>query len=158
MVIVVAGILSAIAIPRFQSFYYIKLNGAMKKVVADIRYVQQLAVSEHTNTKLTFNTGADTYTAQKYNQSTNTWVNITDPFTRGNLSINFTTDPQYKMIDIDNTDLSLATLRFTWQGTPQEGTDASPSNLTTERSIVFRYQGNELKVFITPNTGRARMQ
>lgn len=158
MVIVIVGILAALTIPRFQSFYYIKLNGAMKKVIADIRYAQQLAISEHTNTKLVFNIGADTYTAQKYNPNTGTWVNITDPFTRGNLSINFTTDPQYGGIDIFSTGLSSAALRFTWQGTPQEGTDASPSNLIAERPIEFRYNNNALIIYVTPNTGRVRMQ
>jgi len=64
------GILAALAVPRFESFYSIKLNGAVKKVVSDIRYVQQLAVSEHTNTKIVFSAAANTYTAQKYNPAT----------------------------------------------------------------------------------------
>ncbi len=159
MVIVIVGILAALAIPRFQTFYAVKLSGAMKKVVLDIRYTQQLAVSEHTNTKLVFNAAADTYTAQKLNPVTSTWVNITDPFTRGNLNVNFTNDLQYRGIDIFSTNLSSSTLRFNWQGIPQEGPDGSPpADLIVERSIAFRYRNNNLTVYITPNTGRVRVQ
>lgn len=158
MVITIVGILALATIPRFGSFYFLKISGAVKKVTSDIRYVQQLAVSEHTNTKLVFNTAADTYTAQKFNQSTGAWVNITDPFTRGNLSLNFTSDPQYNGIDIWATNLSSSTLRFSWQGIPQEGTDASPSNLIAESWVTFSYKNNSLTIYITPNTGRVRIQ
>lgn len=158
MVITIVGILALVAIPRFGSFYFLKISGAMKKVTSDIRYVQQLAVSEHTDTKLVFNTVTDTYTAQKFNQNTGAWVNIADPFTRGNLSVNFTSDPQYNGIDISGTNLSSSTLRFSWQGIPQEGADASPSNLTAERSVTFIYKNNSLTIYITPNTARVRVQ
>lgn len=155
MVIVIMGILAVLAIPRFDSFYSAKLNGAAKKMVSDIRYVQQLAISEHANTKIVFNTAANTYTAQKYNGSS--WVAITDPFSRGNLTENFNSDPQYSGIDIFATTLSSSTLRFTWQGVPQEGTDAAPVNLAAERSVTFTYRDNTVSVFITPETGRVRM-
>lgn len=157
MVIVIVGILALLAIPRFSSFYSIKLTGAAKKLVSDIRYVQQLAISEHTNTKIVFNAVTNTYTAQKYNSTTGTWVAISDPFSRGNLTQNFNSDPQYGGIDIFVTTLSSSTLRYTWQGIPQEGTDAAPVNLAVERSVTLTFRGNTIAVYITPQTGRVRM-
>ncbi|MFH0790597.1 MAG: type II secretion system protein [Candidatus Omnitrophota bacterium] len=160
MVIVIVAILAVLAVPRFETFYFIKLNGAVKKVVADIRYIQQLAVSEHTDTKLVFNTVTESYSAQKFNPAAGGWVNITDPFTRANLSVNFTTDPQYKGLNISTTNLLSNTLRFDWQGNPQEGTDAAPVNLTVERRVTFIYinSSNNLSIYVTPNTGRVRVE
>lgn len=158
MVLTIVGILALVTIPRFGSFYFLKISGAIKKVISDIRYLQQLAVSEHTDTKLVFNTAADTYSAQKFDQGAGSWVNITDPFTRGNLSLNFNSDPQYSGIDISATNLLSSTLRFSWQGIPQEGADAGPANLTAEGSVTFSYKNNSLTIYITPNTGRVRAQ
>lgn len=155
MVIVIMGILALLAIPRFDTFYSIKLNGAAKKLVSDIRYVQQLAVAEHTNTKIVFNTATETYTAQKYNGSS--WVAIIDPFTRGDLTENFTSDPQFGGVNIFSTTLSSTTLRFTLRGVPQEGPDAGPADITVERSVTFTFRGNTVSIFITPQTGRVRM-
>jgi len=149
MVIVIIGILTGLAIPRFQSFYAIKLTGATQKVVSDLRYVQQIAISRHTNCRIVFSGNA--YTAQEEDPAgSGTWISITDPFTRGNLLVNFNTDLQYRGINIASNNFG-GTLRFNWQGVPQNG-DGVP--LTAEGSISLSYQGNNSTIFVTPNTGR----
>lgn len=150
MVIVVVGILSAVAIPRFQSFYYIKLNGAMKKVIADIRYAQQLAISRHESYNIIFNTADETYEVRRVSDSSY----ASNPFSRGSFIVNFTSDPQYNGIKIDSTSFG-GTLQFDWQGIPRNGAGTA---LGAEESIVFSYQSNIMNIYITPNTGRARMQ
>jgi len=155
MVIVIVGILTGLAIPRFQSFYAIKLTGATQKVVSDLRYVQQIAISRHTNTRLVFNAGSEIYNAQEESpQGSGNWINITDPFTRSNLQVNFNTDLQYRGIDIASTNFG-GTLRFDWEGVPR---NASGAPLTTEGSISLSYQGNNSTIYVTPNTGRVRRQ
>ncbi len=157
MVMVIIGVLAALAIPRFSSFYNIKFNSAIKKVVSDIRYAQQLAVARHESYKIIFNTSNETYRALRVSDGTA----VQDPFTRQPLDpwVNFSTDPQYKGINIFSTSLSGTTLRFNWQGLPQEGSsDVSPTDLPSERSVTFQYKGNNLSVYITPNTGRLRIQ
>jgi prepilin-type N-terminal cleavage/methylation domain-containing protein len=54
MVIVIIGILSAVAIIK-NPFNSIKLNRSVIKVIADIRYVQKLAISNQTRAGITFN-------------------------------------------------------------------------------------------------------
>jgi len=164
MVIVIVGILAGLAMPRFDSFYFMKLSGAMKKVSSDIRYAQQLAISQHADSRIEFS--GNTYRGCYCNEadgacttgacgSTN-WSAITDPFTRGNLLVNFNTDPQYSGITISNPSFGgTATLRFDWMGVPQ---NANGANLTTEGSVNFSYKGNTSSIAVTPNTGRVRAQ
>jgi prepilin-type N-terminal cleavage/methylation domain-containing protein len=151
MVIVIVGILAALAMPRFQSFYYIKFNGAMKKVIADIRYVQQLAVSRHESYNIIFDTASETYEVRRV--SDNSYA--INPFSRSNFIVDFNTDPQYKGINIVSADFGggSSTLRFDWQGIPRNGADTP---LSSEGSISFSYQGNTIVIYITPNTGRVK--
>jgi type II secretory pathway pseudopilin PulG len=148
MVIVIVGILAASSIPRFQSFYYIKLNGAMKKVASDIRYAQQLAISRHESYNIIFNTATEAYEIRRV--SDNSYA--TNPFSRGNFIVNFTSDPQYNGIKIDSTSFG-GTLQFDWQGIPRNGAGTA---LSAEGSVAFSYQGNAMTINITPNTGRVR--
>ncbi|MDO8748265.1 MAG: prepilin-type N-terminal cleavage/methylation domain-containing protein [Candidatus Omnitrophota bacterium] len=166
MVIVILGILAALTIPRFNSFYGIKLAGAMKSVVSDIRYVQQFAVSHHADSRIEFNTAANSYQACYCNEADGAcasgsctiganWSAIPDPFTRGGLGINFTSDLQYRGIVISSPNFNGSTLRFNWQGIPQ---DAGGTNLTGEGSVNFSYQGNSEIIYVTPATGRIGIQ
>jgi prepilin-type N-terminal cleavage/methylation domain-containing protein len=123
MVMVIIAILAAWSIPRFDSFYSIKLSGAMKKVISDIRYVQQVAIARHTNTRIVFNKTTDVYAAEEESPAgSNSWISIKSPFARGDLTVNYATDPQYKGIDITNVNFNSSnTLQFKWQGDPVSG-------------------------------------
>lgn len=148
MVLVIVGILAGLAIPRFDSFYSIKLDASMKKVVSDIRYAQQIAVSRHGNCRIVFNPASDTYSAEEQLTLGGPWSGIKDPFTKANLVMNFQTDPQYKGIDIVNANFNSSnTLQFDWQGVPQAGGNAT-----------FNCQGNIRVVTVEQNTGRVRVQ
>lgn len=160
MVIVIIGILAAVAVPRFNAFYALKLDGTMKKARSDIRYVQQLAISRHADTRIVFDAANNSYSASYCTAAGgvcgSSWAAITDPFTRGNLQTYFNTDPQYGGIDITSASFGGgSTLRFDWQGVPQ---NSARTNLAAEGSAVFSYQGNSNTIYITPNTGRVRVQ
>lgn len=167
MVTVIIGIMAALIIPKFNSFYGIKLSGAMKSVVSDIRYIQQFAISRHADSRVEFNTAAESYQACYCNQaggvcttgsctSGANWSPVASPFTRANLRTNFTSDPKYGGINIASANFGGGTtLRFNWQGTPQ---DVNRANLTSEGSASFSYQGNIKTIYVNPNTGRIRTQ
>jgi prepilin-type N-terminal cleavage/methylation domain-containing protein len=149
MVMVIMAILTAWTIPRFESLYSIKLSGAMKKVVSDVRYVQQIAISRHTNTRMIFNKTTDVYVAEEEVPSgSNTWVSIKSPFTRGNLTVNYATDPQYKGINITDVNFnSTNTLQFKWLGEPVSG-----------GRVDFEYKQNTNSIFVQNTTGIVRAQ
>ena len=157
MVIVIIGILAAIAIPRVTSFHSIMFSGAMKKIVENIRYVQQIAITKHTNCRIIFNPGNETYLAQEESPGgSNTWVAITDPFSRANLIVNFINDAQYQGINITDANFgNTPTLRFNWEGIPQNATGA---NFTSDGLVNFIYKDNNNTIYVSPYTGRVRIQ
>ena len=61
MVLVMTGIITAIAIPRLAGFSGVDVYSAAKQVKADIRYTQELAISNFRKTKITFGTDTSTY-------------------------------------------------------------------------------------------------
>ncbi len=62
IVIVIVGILSAIAIPKISSISDVDLYATARQVKSDIRFAQQLAMSKFMKTTITFAGGSDTYT------------------------------------------------------------------------------------------------
>ena len=62
IVIVIAGIMAAIAIPRMDNINTVDLYTTARQVKSDIRYTQELAMAKYMQTTITFNAGADTYT------------------------------------------------------------------------------------------------
>ncbi len=61
MVIVIGGIISAIAIPRIASISDVDLYATARQVKADIHFSQQLAMGKFMKTTITFTNGTDAY-------------------------------------------------------------------------------------------------
>ena len=152
MVIVIIGIMAAVAIPRFNAFYGIKLGGVSKKVVSDIRYVQRLAVSRHQSYNLNFSTNPT-------NRYTVTVVAgggyVKDPFSRQDFIVNFNTDPHYGGIRIAAATFGGGILQFDWQGIP---CNSAGLPLATDNSLTLSYQGNSKTIVVTRDTGRVAIQ
>lgn len=152
MVIVIIAILAVLAIPKADSYYTIKLEGTARKIVSDIRYTQRLSIGKHEDYGVEFNTGADSY--RVYRVSDNSTA--VDPLTRGNFTIDFTTDSEYKGIDISSADFGgTSKVRFTSLGVPQ---DANGNNLTSAGTVTISFKGSSKTIGITPNTGRVSIQ
>jgi prepilin-type N-terminal cleavage/methylation domain-containing protein len=62
IVIVIAGIMAAVAIPKMNHISEVDLYTTARQVKSDIRYAQQLAMSKYTNTTITFNGGVSSIT------------------------------------------------------------------------------------------------
>jgi len=54
IVIVIAGIMAAVAIPKMNHFTEVDLYTTARQVKSDIRYAQQLAMSKYTNVTIAF--------------------------------------------------------------------------------------------------------
>jgi prepilin-type N-terminal cleavage/methylation domain-containing protein len=63
LVMVIIGILSAVAIPRFDLtvFSRASVEGAASMIASDIRYAQEFAMSNRVSKTLTFTSGASSY-------------------------------------------------------------------------------------------------
>ena len=163
MVIVIAGVLIVSVLPRIDILYEMRVDGASKRLVSDVRYIQNLAMSRHAYTRIVFNTGAESYSASSCDSSldcsvSGSWSAIPDPFTRQDLTVDFATDPQFSGVDISSASFNgTATLRFDWHGIPK---DANNNNLTgaggNSASLDFRARTRSISV--TPQTGKVVVQ
>ena len=145
MVMVIVGILAALAIPRFEGFYAVKLNSAAKKLVTDIRYVQQLAVSRHESYRVLFYTSPqNSYEVRKVSDSSF----AKDPFSRNDFIVAYNTNPQYGGVIVESTNFGPpGGLQFDWQGIPSAG------GIT-----LLRLKDNRKTVSVTANTGKVVVQ
>ncbi len=162
MVIVIIGILSVIAHSRFTTYYDLKLEGAARKLAADIRYAQQFSLSQHVTHGIEFDVTNNRY--RIYVVSTG--VNVTDPLTReagvsgqnwtSGYVVTYNTDPEFEGIDLTSASFGgTATLRFTSLGKPQDSTGA---DLAATGSAGMSLQGYSRTVQVTPNTGQVAVQ
>ena len=71
IVVVIAGIMMAIALPKLGSINKVDLYSAARQVKSDIRYTQESAMSRYRKTTITFTSNSDTYTitASGYSES-----------------------------------------------------------------------------------------
>jgi len=159
MVIAIIGILIAISIPRFSVFNDIKINGAAKKLSADIRYIQAVAMSRHVNTAIRFNKTTEVYRAYYCESNCNllsNWFLLKDPFTREDLEMYFESDSHFAGIDISDIDFGgTDVLRFDWQGIPA---DRNGNILTNPGYVTLDFRGLSKSIFVTPQTGRVFVQ
>ncbi|MFA5100127.1 MAG: MerR family transcriptional regulator [Candidatus Omnitrophota bacterium] len=152
MVIVIAGIIAVLAVPRFAAFNTIKLNSAVKKIVSDIRYTQSLAVSSHDMYGMTFDAGQERYEVRRIRD--NSYAK--DPFSRQDFIVNFATDPLYGGMNIVSAMFGNTNqLRFGWNATPL---DANNVPLAAEGSVAVLYRGVSQAIFVRPGTGTIRVQ
>jgi prepilin-type N-terminal cleavage/methylation domain-containing protein len=152
MVVVIVAILAVVSIPRFQAFNAIKLNGAVKKIVTDIRYTQALAVSSHDTHGMTFDIGQERYEIRRIRD--NTFAR--DPFSRQNFTVDFTTDPLYRGMNISTVNFgSTNQLRFGWNATPLNGNNVS---LASDGIMNVSYRGAGMTIYVSPGTGTVRVQ
>ncbi len=162
MVIVIIGILSVIAHSRFTAYYGLKVDGAARKLAADIRYAQQVSLSQHEAHEIEFDTANNRY--RLYVVSTST--NATDPLTRetgtvgqdwtSGYVVEYDTDPEFLGIDLTSASFgSTVKLRFSSLGTPQNG---SGTVLSATGSATLSLQGYSRTVEVTPNTGQVEVQ
>ena len=152
IVMVIAVILAAVVAVRWSPFDTIKLNSATRKVAADIRYAQKLAIStQATYAAIAFNTNG--YTVYE------TYASVIsrspgDPCSDsgGNFQVDFIASRCSNYSDVKiATNLTDNVLQFNSLGTPLEGIFASviPSN----RTITITYKGSKL-IYIEAGTGR----
>ncbi|MFH1771768.1 MAG: hypothetical protein ABH872_03035 [Candidatus Omnitrophota bacterium] len=151
IVIVVIGIIIAIIAPDFNIVHTIRLQGAHKKLISDIRYAQNIAIAQHTDTRIIFSIIDDTYNAWSYDNSLGAWVSLNDPFLRTQMATDFKTDKQYRGIDIENAWFNGgAILCFNWEGIPQ---DVGGNNLSAPGLVDLGFMGETLSITLIPQTG-----
>jgi len=147
MVIAIIGILAVIITVSTPST--IKLRGAANKLMFDLRYAQQLAISRQTSCGVSFDPSGDSYFAYIGDISTI----ATDPQTRGNLSIDYDTDSDYDGVSLVSTNFG-DQISFDYMGIPYDSTDTA---LSSQGVITLRYESTTQTVTVEVGTGQVKV-
>ena len=152
MIITIIGILILLILPRIRVVYSIKLQGATKKLVQDIKYTQTVAITTHTNYAISFNPAENSY--QVYQVSSGNLLK--DPYTHQPLVVDFDEISQYRGININSVDFGGTNiLQFNWRGNPYDG-NGNP--LTREGRIILSYHDESFTIIVSPQTGNIEIQ
>jgi prepilin-type N-terminal cleavage/methylation domain-containing protein len=144
LVILVMGILAAVAAPRFaDSVRAIRLEAAARQLAAHIDYVRGVALNEGRTATLVFDNVRHTYASESvdFPQRTGELLQVSMPLDY---------DPTFTLeADFD----SQSTLSFDFEGVPHAG--ASPLKVGR---IVLGSGGETFAVVVSPGTGATRVQ
>ncbi len=153
LVIVVLAILGIAVSISLQGYGTIKLNNVVDKVVGDLRYAQQLAISTQSRHGLTVNSTSQ-YTIHR-NGTPDTAIQ--DPVNLGSsFVVNFDTYQQGQLAGVVFTSATPfcgganSVMEFNSIGAP---TDTNGTLLACTSTITLSYSGSTKQITIAPSTG-----
>jgi len=146
IVLMIVGIVAAIAVPMYTSAASMQLKTAANMVASDLEYAKSMAISTGKTHSVVFDTVAESYCIKNSAGQV-----ITHPVRIGtNYVINFAGDNRLSKVDIVSTNFAPSnTVKFDNIGAPSDGSGSSLTN----GFVQLRAEGNTLKVKIAPVTG-----
>ena len=148
VMVVILGVLSWLAYPKMAAMDEVKLDAAARRVAADLRYAQGLAMSRRVIHGILFNTAQEKYTVFAPNAATP----ITDPADRArSLIVDYTTRTEFKGVLVQSAAFGTTPgVTFDYFGVPR---DTAGVDLTSQGVVVLTYQGNTDSILVAPQTG-----
>lgn len=152
LVIVLVGIIAVVISPNLGSLSSIRLNNAVNKMVGDLRYAQQLAITTQSRHGLTVNSTSQ-YTVHR---DVPPDTPVSDPTNLGQtLVVNFDTYQQGQLSGVRFNSTTPfcggSVIEFNSIGAP---TDTAGTLLTCTASIGLTYASGTETITIEPNTGK----
>jgi prepilin-type N-terminal cleavage/methylation domain-containing protein len=148
VIISILGIVSWLAYPKMAAMDEIKLDTAARRLAADLRYAQSLAMSRRIIHGILFDTALEKYTVFAPNPA----APITDPADRARaMTVDYTTRTEFKGVLIQSAAFGTTPgVTFDYFGVPR---DTGGVDLTTSGRVVLTYQGVTDTVIVAPQTG-----
>ena len=148
VIVVILGVLSWLAYPKMAAMDEVKLDAAARRVAADLRYAQSLAMSRRVIHGILFNAAQEKYTVFAPNAATP----IVDPADRARtLVVDYTTRTEFKGVLVQSAAFGTTPgVTFDYFGVPR---DTAGVDLTSQGVVVLTYQGNTDSVLVAPQTG-----
>ena len=142
MVLILIGIIAVVAIPRLSDVTATNAGAFAKKLRADMRYAQDLAMTRNQRARITFRTLPNGYDITLGGNP------VTDPATGSPFSITLNTG-QYAGISISAVEFSGSYIEFNTLGVPFE----SGGMLAVSKSVTVSGGGINQNVTVQPQTG-----
>ncbi len=146
IVIILVGILSALALPRFVSP---RASLAARRLAADIQYAKGLAIRLQTNSGVYF---MDSSTYRVFEDDDDVSTAAFDPVTGGNFEV--TISGFFSGATLSSNFGNI--LKFDALGTPLDGSDA-PLTSPPANEITITSGGETWTITVEPNTGKVTL-
>ncbi len=127
-----------------------KLSGVANKLMFDLRYAQQLAISRGGTSGVSF----DPFNNSYFVYIGDTATIATDPHTHQDLSIDYDTDRDYAGVVLSNTNFG-DRISFNYLGAPFDSNDTA---LSIPGAVTLQYGSNTQDVTIETDTGGVKIQ
>jgi len=145
IVITMVGFFTVLSVPRFNELRAaLKAKGAAKKLMADLRYAQSIAMGSDTNVTVCFDDASRSYAA-RYDNGACSGAYLKDPFSGGDLTMDFDTDPQFKGVVFNSSFNGGHQVTFDRLG--------RPANLASSGAVNMVFGDNSYWVNVTVGTG-----
>jgi len=156
IVMVIAVILAAVVAVRWSPFDTIKLNSATRKVAADIRYSQKLAISSQQrcgvvlsgSTYTVFEQGNTADPAPSSGDGCSTASDGADADTTSDFIVDFNDD---RCSAYSGVTVSTITIYFNSLGTP---VDSGGIAVGSDQTVALTYKGTNKNISVVQGTGR----
>lgn len=142
LLIVILGILSSLAYNRMTEEASLRLSVAVRKLITDVRYAQQLAMTQGKRTRFYID-----LTNNRYYLKWNDGTYVEDPLGGGDFIVNLG-EGEFQKVEITATDFTQGYLEFDLWGSPY----ASGSLLNSQKVVAILNEG--VSIQITPYTGK----
>jgi len=147
--LVILLVLSTAVITNFTGADVLILDAAANKLVSDIRYVQQLAITKHSNFGISFDPNDESYYA--YKELPTPFNKISNPLTHENLEIDYSDDEELKRVNLVSTNLTNNIIEFNSIGRPFDG---SGTGINYVGEVNLSYTDFSRTIKIEKNTGK----
>lgn len=138
IVVIIIGILAAIAVPMYTSAASVQLSAAANMIASDLEYAKSMAISTGKTYQVVFDTTTESYSLENYSGTV-----IAHPARVGqNYVVSFASDSRLNKVDITSTTFG-GTISFDYLGTPS----------ANNGEIVLTAEDSTMKVKIESVTG-----
>jgi prepilin-type N-terminal cleavage/methylation domain-containing protein len=148
--IIVIAIIAVLAVVLFVSSQGLKVEAVAHKLMLDLRYAQQLAISRQVRAGVSFNPTANSY----FIYIGTTSAIAKDPHTAGQYIVNYNTQTEYSGIALVNTNFG-DLISFDSLGRPY---NSSGALLASSGTVTLQEGTTTALVTIEPNTGQIKVQ
>ena len=151
--IVIISIMSLMTIPKIAAtIANLRLDAAASKMISDLHYVREMALSRHGTYGLEVNQAGNSYTFFFWDGSSKT--TMTDPHKRTAMSVDYDNQPEYSGVTISAIDFcegvcTTEEVRIDAFGVPS---DASGNAFTSVATVTLQSGSSTKTIQVTPET------
>jgi prepilin-type N-terminal cleavage/methylation domain-containing protein len=148
IVLVILGIVAAVAVPLYTSTASIQLKTAANMIASDLEYAKSMAMSTGRSFSVVFD---DSTLVEGYRIKDANGQVIPHPVHIGaDYIVSFANDSRLNKVNIESATFgSTSTVKFDYMGAPYDGSN----NPLNSGSVLLRAEGNPMTVRVEPVTG-----